>query len=330
MGFYDIIQHNHSYIVFTHKMPDADALCSAVATKLWIESLDSKNTVDIILDIEEEMPELYKNILVCEYNKPRLTTYDCAITVDCASTERIALGGYELKNFKHIINIDHHITNTWFGTANIVMSKFASTGEVLYLLMKRFNYALNDTLAKLIYTSILTDTNCFTKISVNAHTFSSIAELLKFNFNDKAIKINFFKNNSKAKIYLSQKAMGSLKFYNNDTIAIMKITQKNFTQTSATYEDSFGIVDNGLAIEGVKICALFIEKQPNEYYVSLRGKGTVDIVALAENFGGGGSDGQAAFQFKNNISDIEQQFIQKATEIIANLPDEEADKVIDF
>ena len=52
--------------------------------------------------------------------------------------------------------------------------------------------------------------------------------------------------------------MGSLKFYNNDTIAIMKITQKNFTQTSATYEDSFGIVDNGLAIEGVKVCALFI------------------------------------------------------------------------
>ena len=181
----------------------------------------------------------------------------------------------------------------------------------------------------LIYTAILTDTNCFSKISINSHTFSSVAELLKYNFNDKAIKVNFFHNNSKSKVYLAQKAMGSLKFYNNDSIAVMKITQKNFARTFATYEDSFGVVDSGLAIEGVKVCACFIEKQPNEYYVSIRGKGAVNITALAESFGGGGSEGQAAFQFQGNFAEVEQQFIQKATQLIQNLPPEEILKEID-
>lgn len=329
MGFYDVLQNCNSFVVFAHTAPDADAISSAMATKLWLESINSKNTVDIVLDLNEESVATYSSILNCEYNKPRHINYECAICVDCASPSRIALGGYELCNFKHIINIDHHASNTWFGTANIVLPKFSSTGEVLYLLMKRFAFQITDEIAKLIYTSILTDTNCFSKISINSHTYSTVADLLKYNFDDKAIKVHFFQNNSKSKIYLTQKAFGSLRFYNNDTIATMKITQKNFAQTFATFEDSMGIVDNGLAIEDVKICACFIEKQPNTYYVSLRGKGNVDIVELAAHFGGGGSAGVAAFQFEGVLDKVETSLIEKATEIISQLPEDE-NKEIDY
>ena len=330
MGFYDIIQHSNSFIVFTHVTPDADAVCSAMAIKLWLESINNKNIVDIILDVNDDTVDLYKNLLVADFNKPRRTTYDCAIAVDCATKNRIALGGYDLSKFKHIINIDHHVSNTWFGTANIVLPKFASTGEVLYLLMKRCNYQITDTIAKLLYTSILTDTNCFSKISINSHTFSSVAELLKYNFDAKAIKVYFFQNNSKAKVYLLQKAMGSLKFYHQDSIAIMKITQKMFTQTFAVYEDSYGIVDNGIAIEGVKICACFIEKQHNQFYVSLRGKGNVNIIELADHFGGGGNDGQGAFQFTGDIAELEKKLVNQAIEMLNGLPDIDADQVIDY
>ena len=228
MGFHDVLQNCNSFIVFAHLAPDADAISSAMVTKLWIESINPKNTVDIILDINEESLGLYENLLISSYNNLRLASYECAICVDCASENRIALGGYEFSNFKHIINIDHHASNTWFGTANIVLPKFSSTGEVLYLLMKRFNFTLTDTIAKLIYTSILTDTNCFSKISINSHTYQTVADLLKFNFDHKAIKIHFFQNNSKSKIYLTQKALGSLRFYNSGTIATIKITQKNY------------------------------------------------------------------------------------------------------
>ncbi len=329
MGFYDVLQNCNSFIVFAHSAPDADAICSAMVTKLWLESINPKNTVDVILDIKDENKETYENLCVCNFNNPRLTSYECAICVDCASEGRIALGGYELSGFKHIINIDHHSSNTWFGTANIVLPKFSSTGEVLYLLMKRFNFQPTDTIAKLIYTSIITDTNCFSKISINSHTYHSVAELLKFNFDDKAIKVYFFQNNSKSKIYLTQKAFGSLRFYNNDSIATMKITQRNFAQTFAVFEDSMGIVDSGLAIEDVKICACFIEKQPGQYYVSLRGKGAVDVVEIASYFGGGGSAGIGAFQFEGPIDKIETEFINKATEVIASLPEDEM-KEIDF
>ena len=329
MGFHDVLQNCNSFIVFAHTAPDADAIASAMVTKMWLESINPKNTVDVILDINQEGLELYENLLIKSYNNPRLTSYECAICVDCASEGRIALGGYELQNFKHIINIDHHSSNTYFGTANIVLPKFSSTGEVIYLLMKRFNFSLTDIMAKFIYTSIITDTNCFSKISINSHTHQTVADLLKFNFDYKAIKVYFFQNNSKSKIYLTQKAFGSLRFYNNDTIATMKITQRNFAQTFATFEDSMGIVDSGLAIEDVKICACFIEKQPNTYYVSLRGKGAVDIVALATYFGGGGSAGLGAFQFEGSLDKVETEFIEKATQIISNLPEDE-NKEIDF
>ncbi len=326
------------FAVFAHKAPDADAISSAMLTKLWLESLDENNIVDVFLDInEEEIPDAYKNILVCDYNKKRVVSYDCAVVVDTSNIERIALGEHKLEDFNHIINIDHHVTNTRFGDSNLVLKRASSAGEVLYTLMKHYDFSITDEMAMLIYTSIITDTNNLQKISISPLTYSNIGELLKYKFNSEEVKINFFSNNPFEKIQLQQKAIASLKFFSDKRIATIKLTQKDFHKTHANYEDSMGIVDNALAIEGVKIAACFIEKEvedkeePN-IYVSLRGKGSnVDVVTLAKEFGGGGHDGVAAFQFKGSIKDIETQLVTKAIEIVNNITEDEEDKeLVDY
>ena len=332
-----INEYNH-YIVFAHKTPDADAISSAMLTKLWLESINEKNIVDIILDInEEEVPELYKGILTCEYNKPRLDSYDCAIVVDTSNPAIIATGDYKLEDFKHTINIDHHASNTRFADNNVVLKRASSCGEVLYTLMKHYDFKITDQMAMLIYASIITDTNNMQKISIQPITYTNVGELLKYKFNSEQIKINFFSNNPFEKIQLQQKAIASLKFYSDKRIATIKLTQKDFHKTHANYEDSMGIVDNALAIEGVKIAACFIEKEvedkeePN-IYVSLRGKGSnVDIIALAQEFGGGGHDGVAAFQYKGSMKEIEAKLVEKAIELVNALPEDEDDKeIIDY
>ena len=333
MKLSEAINKYKHYIVFAHKSPDADAISSAMLTKLWLENMNKDNIVDVILDLnEEEVPEQYKNILVCDYNKPRLENYDCAVVVDTSNPAIAATGDYKLEDFNHIINIDHHVSNTRFGENNVVFKRASSAGEVLYTLMKHYEFEITDQMAMLIYTSIITDTNNLQKISIQPITFTNVGELLKYKFDSRQVRINFFSNNSLEKIYLQQRAIGSLKFYSEGRIATIELSQKDFHKTHANFEDSMGLVDNALAVEGVKIAACFIEKEvedkeePN-IHVSLRGKGSnVDVIALAQEFGGGGHEGVAAFQFKGTIKEIKTKLVEKAIELVNQIPEEEDDK----
>lgn len=84
----------------------------------------------------------------------------------------------------------------------------------------------------------------------------------------------------------------------------MEIPFEEFEKCNATFEDTLGIVDQGVNIDGVKLAALFIEKEPGHVYVSLRGKGEVAVGEIAKRFNGGGNETQAAFQYSGQIKEI--------------------------
>ena len=129
-------------------------------------------------------------------------------------------------------------------------------------------------------------------------------------FDSDAIKNYFFKNNTKAKIFLLEKALSSIKFYEDDKIAIMKITRKDLARLDATQEDTLGIVEHANNIEGVMMAGIIIENEPQKFYVSLRAKGEIKIADIAKEFGGGGHLNMAAFQHEGNFKDLYNQLIK--------------------
>ena len=88
----------------------------------------------------------------------------------------------------------------------------------------------------------------------------------------------------------------------------MEISFEEFKKCDATFEDTLGIVDQGVNIDGVKLAAILIEKEPEKIYVSLRGKGEVAVGEIAKHFGGGGNETQASFQFFGPIKEISKSF----------------------
>ncbi len=318
MVFKDITTNFSRFAIFVHFKPDADAICSSLTMKEWLETLNSNNVVDVFFDFENnEVPEMYKEFIDCEFNKQNCKEYDVAIVLDCPNINRVCFMEYKPELFKYIVNIDHHTSNTRFGNLNLVLYSSSSTCELLHYIIKREDGVITNRMAKNIYAGIITDTNCFAKISINSATFQVVSELLKKDFNARDVKIHFFQNVTKSKTFLMQKALGSLRFYNEDKFAIMHIRQKDFIVTHATYEDSLGIVDNGINIENVLICACIIEQENNVFYVSLRGKFNVNVAEIAESFGAGGHESMAAFTFNGEISCLETQLIEKVTEFFA-------------
>ena len=231
---------------------------------------------------------------------------------DCPNLGRTGKYKDLILNTPVIVNIDHHATNEKFGNgANYVSSNASSTCEIIYLMAKANNYELNNLIAKELYQGIITDTNCFTANSITKRTHQVISELLGYKFDHEAIKTYYFKNNSFAKTKLLSKALLSMKFYADNKFTTMKIPYELFNKLDASFEDTLGIVDNGINVTGSEVSAILIESAPNKVYVSLRSNGKVNVGDIAKNFNGGGSLALAAFQSVGYIKEIEAELVEK-------------------
>ena len=306
------LESSSKIAIFSHTMPDADAFCSSLALKEIIEAnykSDNKK-IDVFIDYGEEIPPLYEPIAEGKrINMQRIKKYDLAIAVDSPQINRFSKYAYLFEKADQTVNIDHHETNANFAKHNYVYANASSTGEVIFNIAKKMGWEIPIEAAKNIFTSIITDTVCLTQNNVSKATYKILAELSSMDFDQEEIKNYFFKNNTKAKTFLLEKALSSIKFYEEDKIAIMKITKKDLDKLEATQEDTLGIVEHANNIDGVQIAAIIIETESKHFYVSLRGKGEIKLSEIAREFGGGGHSNMAAFQFEGDLKELNSNLL---------------------
>lgn len=303
------IKNANKILIATHKMPDGDAVGSAFALKRMIVNTFENKFVDVCAD--GDIGSLYSPMLRDNVINPDLfESYDLAVVLDCPNLSRTGRFQEVIEKTPFVINIDHHGTNERFGNINYATSQMSSTCEFLYFLANGFGLEIDREIAKLLYQGILTDTNCFSSNTMTANTHHALSELLKHKFDSNLIKEYYFNNQPLNRAMLEAKVLKSVRLCKNKSVAIMKIPFSDIQKYKLSFEDTMGIVDKGTSIEGISISVILIEPQEGFVYVSLRGKGSeVDVSKIAKNFGGGGSNTVAAFQFQGELKDIEQQLL---------------------
>jgi len=80
---------------------------------------------------------------------------------------------------KDIINIDRHLTNSQYGTVNLVNKTISSISQLVFKIIQSLDIVIDKDIATNLYTGIVTSTNNFTSYSVNADTFEASAQLLR-------------------------------------------------------------------------------------------------------------------------------------------------------
>lgn len=299
----DLIKEASSIGIFTHTNPDGDAISSCMALQRFLEENYNKKSS---ICIAGEIGKLYKPFLKhTKIEKPNSEKpFDLAICLDCP--EPFRMGEYEsaFHAANNKANIDHHDTGSEFGEINFKVGGAASTTQILFHLFKKWGGEISDFTAMLLYTGIITDTNCFTQGNFDDQFHAQVGQLLKKNFNQEKIKDYFFVNNSKSKILLLEKALKNMQFALRDKLCLMKLTLSNFRTSNATFEDTMGIVDYGIKTAGVEVAVMLIERQKNFYYASIRSKGDVCAANIAKELNGGGHKNMAAFQYRGDLQEL--------------------------
>ena len=302
--FINIIKNSKNIYVTGHVNPDGDCIGAVMAMVMILKSLGIKSQ-----GVLEVVPSMYNYMPIKQHiiNDAKNHDIDTLIVLDSGAKDRIGCG---IENYKTLINIDHHVSNTIFGDYNLVDIDASSTCEAIYKFIEN-QVEINDDIAMAIYTGIVYDTGCFKHSCTNTKTHSIVSELIKYKFDFTEIINRLFYYNSVIGLQAKAKAIENISLYNDNRIAISFLTFEDLERISGNKEHIENIVQMLLEIIGVE-CSVFIyELEKDKNKVSFRSKGIVNVCEIAKEYNGGGHIKAAGCTIVGDKKEIIKELVNK-------------------
>ncbi len=305
-------------LVLAHQNPDGDTLGSMLALGVILSDLGHK--VDYV--ISDPVPEIYQFLPYTHFvklpeDKALQDQYDFAFSLDCGSVKRLGKAMMLWQKAKKTINIDHHISNEKFGDINWIEPEAVSTGQLVYWLAKNLNVNFTKEIATLLYTTLLTDTGCFSNSNTNAGAFLWGAELIKLGTDCENVYKKVFLEKPFKSIKIFGSALNNVELLENGQLIWTYINHEVMKQISATGEDTEDVVDYMMRTKGVKM-GVFFREDVNETKVSLRSNIDIDVSKIAMSFGGGGHKRASGINMKYPFTEVKNQVLEKVINELKN------------
>ena len=303
--FYD----NESFLLICHENPDPDAIGSASALGLFLKKL-GKNVIYYAQKPFRTNLRYIDELRFFSDTNPNPDDYDVLVYLDCSAS------GYayvpENLEEKPSIVIDHHLTNTGFGTWNFVKT-VSATGELVYELIKLFESKLgkqflDSEIAISLFTSISGDTGSFQFSNVTKETHEIVCDLYNFVSDFSPYSHILHRETTFDKLKLRTKAIESLELVNSGKIAFVTLDYETIQKFTENEPISDSISNIGTDLRGCIVAATFKEFAPSTYKVSLRSNSSdADVSKFAVKKGGGGHARAAGFSSDEPLSNLKDE-----------------------
>jgi len=282
MNIIERIEKAKHIVVIAHKNPDADSFGSASAFYTYLLQLHKK--VSFFCKTKDISPKLLFLPWSDKVRDGFPKSADLVVSLDCGSKNRL---GIEFEC--DLINIDHHESNSHFGTYNLVDSSCISTTHVLSNFFLEHNIKINKKMATALYAGLLDDSNGFMSSEVDGTVFA-LQHMLIESGADYTICNHFLMNYiSLAALRLKGLMFTNMQLTHNATIALFHVYNKDMKQTGAMGEDCEYALEEALYLPTVKVSILLKENKDLSVKVSLRSSSErLDMSRIASHFGGGG------------------------------------------
>jgi phosphoesterase RecJ-like protein len=299
------ILSNDDFLVVSHIDPDGDAASSTLAISWMLKQLNKKFTMINEGNTPSKFNFLWNFEGIIDYSKKVPSrVFEHVISVDCADFSRIGKVKSLFKDSTQILNIDHHRTNDYYGTFQLIREDAAATAEVLYDLAMELEVNWSTDLGNSIYTGLITDTGGFRYANTTPKVMRIAAEMLQLGVDGNDLADRLLEKLTFSHIYLLQKALATLAFTVDKKISWVSVTLQDIEEAKASNEDLEGLVNYPRNIEGVEVGILFKEVEANKYKVSMRSAGIADVALIAKSFGGGGHYRAAGCTLLGNLQEI--------------------------
>lgn len=322
----ELLSHQNIAIV-SHIKPDGDCLGTQFALARWLQQIGKT----VFCFNQDEVPN-YLNFLA-EYGDQQLFStnhltekihdVEALLLVDGSRANRF---GHEIETWLQnptipVYCMDHHPdAETNLFQAYYIDTSMSSCCEMAYHLIglhvDGFDH-LDIQAAKCLYTGIITDTGSHAFDSVTPKTLRASAHLMEIGqFKANEIQEALYSSRNLNEIRLLGKALNTLQTHFDGQIATIEVHSSFYSETGTNSDQTEGMVNYALSIEGVK-AAIFFKEVPDEGLIkmSLRSKSEINVNEWAKPLNGGGHAKAAGARMKGSLNEIKEKALSIGKEL---------------
>lgn len=297
-----LLQGVESVAIAGHQRPDGDCVGSCTGMYLYLKENYPQIQTDLYLEEAEDVFSYVQGLDQAKREWTEGKVYDLLLLFDVSSTDRIGVAGKALETAKYSFCVDHHITNPGIARENHVVPEASSTCEVLYELLD--DEKITKSTAEALYTGIIHDTGVFQYSGTSARTMEVAGNLMGKGIDfTKIIKDSFYTKSYAQNQIMGRTIMESIMLLHGKCI-MGYVKQKDMKFYGVTGKDLGGIVNQLQNTKGVEVAIFLYETGIQEYKVSMRSNGIVNVAKIAAYFGGGGHVLAAGCTMQGSVYDV--------------------------
>ncbi|MYW02875.1 bifunctional oligoribonuclease/PAP phosphatase NrnA [Streptomyces sp. SID3343] len=300
--------------LLAHVSPDGDALGSALAVGLALRELGRTVRVSygddplVVPSSLEFLPG--QDLLVPHTGVP--DEPELVAVFDAAGISRLGLLESRAKAARTLLVVDHHASNTRFGTHHLIDVEAPATAVLADELITRLGATLTADIATALYTGLVTDTGSFKYVGTtpDTHTFAArlLATGIRHDLIQRAIwdtcRFGYLKvlAAALARAELDTDAAGGL------GLVSTVITRAERAAHGIRLDEVEGVIDVVRKSGEAEVALVLKEDDDGALRASARSKGGVDLGRVCGAFGGGGHAFAAGFTAYDPPAEVVARF----------------------
>lgn len=299
--------------VLGHLNPDPDAFGSMVALGLALRALGA--TVRVSFGSPDELPpslsvldpgDLYLPASALPQTPPGLL-----VTVDCASLGRldglVDLPADTISAGGSVLVVDHHLSNTRFGTHHLVDVTAESTTVIVLRLIDALGVELTEPIARAVYAGLLTDTSSFRRAKPVTHEIA--ARLIAAGVDPDATGRALIGTHPFGRLAMLA-AVFERAIFDADAaqgLGVVFTSVQLEDMAGLPAEEAESVIDIVRSSGDAEVAAVLKQLGPTLWTGSLRAVGHLDVRVAAASFGGGGHQFAAGFTAEGTLAEVKDR-----------------------
>lgn len=294
-----------SVTVLCHVQPDADTIGSGLALGLIL----SRRGIDVEVsfaspsELPESMDTLPGRHLLVPASSVK-TGVDLVVTVDAGSKGRLGALSDRIDSASASLVIDHHRSNTRFGTCNVVDDSAESTTAILARLFDAWGAEIDADVAACLFAGLVTDTGSFRWVQPGSHLLAE--RLLATGIDGGAMARKLLDTHPFGWLPMLGSVLGSAVLVPDAVGGLGLVHAAILREDSAGLrsEETESVIDIVRTTSEAEVAAVLKQRTGDEWAVSLRAKNNIDVSLVAATLGGGGHRNASGYTATGTHADV--------------------------
>jgi phosphoesterase RecJ-like protein len=295
-----------------HVRPDADALGSMLAL---LHALASRpgggpSVVASFGDKPFEVPAILRFLPGVDLLSPPAgypPTPEVMLSFDAASIDRLGVLAAPARAAGELIVLDHHASNSGFGTINLVRPAAAATAVVTAELIDRLAIPLTEPVALGLYAGLVTDTGSFKFAATTPSVHELAARLLATGIDPGTVSRELYDRAPFSYLGLLAAACARATLEPRAARGLglvwTTITKADRATSGLPLDATESVIDVIRRTDEAEVAVVLKEDDAGVWQASMRSKSLVDVAAIATALGGGGHPRAAGFSFSGGAGE---------------------------